>query len=179
MQAYCLQLLTRNLIADKEFVRLVTDNTFGLLLGEMGDNVREHAEAHSVMVFAQYWSSSNECEICLVDDGQGISGSLSRAGREFTGDLDALQKVIEHQLSAKDESGEMKRGTGIRNTRSVLASNEIAGEFSIVSGNAAYACYGPGQEQLLDLGDYRWGGTIVTMRVKKPKAPFPFYDYVR
>ncbi len=174
-----LDLLQNNIIANKEFLKLIKKSTFGFLLGEMTTNVAEHASASNIYVFAQYWLQSNSCEICLLDNGQGVFGSLREAGREVKDSHDALDKVLKEGLSASDEHGDIKRGTGIRNTRKALVNKEINGEFFIMSGNSAFLHSSQAGERFFTLQNYSWQGTIIMLRINNPLRSFNMYKYVR
>lgn len=174
-----LDLLKINIVADQRFLELITNNTFGFLLGEMFDNIEEHSNAKNVYLFAQYWAKSNECEICILDDGQGLFGSLKNAGRNVKNDKDALQKILEIGLSAKTEFGSIKRATGIKNTRAAITNREINGEFFIMSGNVAFLHSARQGEKFFILSNYSWNGTIITMRINRPISQFNLYNYVK
>jgi hypothetical protein len=173
-----LDLLKINVIADQRFLELITNNTFGLLLGEMFDNIAEHSNAKNVYLFAQYWSKNNACEICILDDGQGLFGSLKNAGRNVENDQDALRKILNTGLSAKTEFGSIKRATGIKNTRAVITNKEINGEFFIMSGNAAFL-QSAKRKTFFSLLNYSWNGTMITMRINRPISQFDMYDYIK
>ena len=179
LQASYTRLLHQNIIADAEFIELLTRTTFGFLLSEMCANINEHSDAGNVFLFGQYWMKLNECEVCLLDDGVGILGSLVRAERDVANSLDALTKVIGEGLSAKDNEGSNQRGTGIRNTINVLTNRVVEGEFSILSGDACYTHSAMQGEQIFHMKDYSWKGTVVTMRLRKPVTHFSIYDHVR
>lgn len=179
LSAVFLDLLRSNVIADREFIEMVTVNAFGFLLEELMDNVAEHAEARNVYVFSQYWPKTNSCELCILDDGQGLFGSLRAAGRDVSDSLDAIRKVLNQGLSAKDEFGDIHRGTGLRNTRAVIANRDISGEFLILSGNAAYWQSSSSGERFVQLSKTEWNGTIVMLQLRKPVTPFNLYSYVR
>ncbi len=104
----------------------------------MLDNIEEHSRAKNVYLFAQYWKKLNACEVCIIDDGVGIFESLKKARRDIKDHMDALKQVLETGLSSKTEFGDIKRGTGIRNTRLAITNKDIHGEFLIITGNAAF-----------------------------------------
>lgn len=174
-----LELLKNNIVSDPKFLELLTNNTFGLLLTEMFDNIKEHSQAKHVYLFAQYWAKNDSCEICIVDDGQGLYNSLKKAGRDVNDSEDALRKILETGLSAKDEFGEINRGTGIRSTRAALTSKEIHGEFFIMSGDAAFLHSTSEGEKFVRLSNYDWNGTIVMLRFNKPSSQFDIYKYIK
>lgn len=112
-----------------------------------------------------------------MDDGQGLLGSLLAAKRDVTSSEDAIKKIIEQGLSAKNEFGDIHRGTGLRMTRKAITSSEIKGEFLIASGDAAYI-EKTGETTLLNLSNSSLCGTIIMLKFEKP-AVFPnIYDYV-
>lgn len=174
-----LDLLKNNVITDKHFLKLVTDNTFGFILGEMIDNIEEHAKARNIYLHAQYQVQNNSCEVCLLDDGNGLLGSLRSAGREIQDSQEALRKILETGLSAKTESGKIIRGTGIKNTRLAITNQEINGEFLVLSGDAAFLHSARKGATFINIKNYFWQGTIVMMILNKPKSEFNLYDYVR
>ena len=124
-------------------------------------------------------SKNNSCEICIVDDGDGILGSLKNAGREVDDSLDALKKVLERGLSAKTEYGDFKRGTGIKNIIATLTNNELRGEYFIMSGSAGFLQSAQKGKILFNFANYTWKGTIIMMRLNRPLSQFNLYDYVR
>ncbi len=173
-----LQLLRSNLIADPTFIQFVTEDTLGFLVSETLDNIGEHANARNVYIFAQYWSRSNSCEICILDDGSGLYGSLKNAGRNVEDSFDALKKIIEQGLSAKTNDPDSIRGTGIKNMRDSIINQDINGEFILISGNAGFF-QSFQREQLITIKDYFWKGTILVMKINKPLTVFNMLRYVR
>lgn len=173
------ELIENNIVGDPDFLRLITKTTFGFVLSEMCDNISEHSEANSVFLFAQYWPRIESCEVCLLDNGCGLYKSLANAGREVQDSDDAMLKVINEGWSAKYDEGINARGTGIRNTISVLTNDIVKGEFSILSGSSLYCCSHTRGSQFFRLQEYDWNGTIVTMRFNKPASRMNIYDYIR
>lgn len=174
-----LNLIKNNIIADQRFFALVTNNTFGFLLGEMLDNIEEHSEAKNVYLFAQYWPKINTCEVCILDDGQGVFKSLKKAGRSVKNSEDALRKILGTGLSAKTDFGDTKRATGIKNTRATLTNKEINGEFLIISGDSIFLDSANHDEKFVKLTKYFYDGTIVVLRLTRPISQFNLYDYVK
>ncbi len=174
-----LNLIKSNIIADQRFLALVTNNTFGFLLGEMLDNIEEHSMARNVYLFAQYWPKTNSCEVCILDDGQGVFESLKKAGRNVKDSEDALRKILETGLSAKTDFGDIKRATGIKNTRTALVNKEINGEFLIMSGDSIFLDSANQKERFFKLTKYFWNGTIIVLRLNRPVSQFNLYDYVK
>jgi hypothetical protein len=173
-----LKLLKSNVIAEPKFIELISNNTFGYLMGEMLDNIEEHAQADNVYVFAQYWPKTNACELCILDDGDGLLGSLKKANRKVSDDLDALKKIIDTGLSSKTEHGDIKRGMGIKSTRAAITNRELNGEFFIMSGNAAFLHSATNGSNFINFSDYSWKGTVVMMKLNRPTSAFNLYNYV-
>ncbi|MGK7371021.1 MAG: hypothetical protein ACNS64_12475 [Candidatus Halalkalibacterium sp. M3_1C_030] len=172
------RLLRRN-IDDQEFLNRVGNNVFYLLISEMVDNIMEHSEAALAYIFSQFWPGNDSCEICLLDNGIGIYQSLDNAGRDVDNDIDAVKKVIKHHLSAKDEFGSQKRGTGIKNTINLLSNDELNGYFCVISGRAGYYIDNSGRNHFINLTDVSWNGTIVGMGFQKPSKQVNIYEYIR
>jgi hypothetical protein len=174
-----LELLKLKVIGDERFIELITNNTFGFLLGELLDNIEEHSEAENVYLFAQYWSKTNSCEVCLLDDGIGLYGSLKKAGRDVKDSADSLKKVLEMGLSAKEGYSDLIRGTGIKNTRAAITNKEINGEFMIMSGNISFLHSASNGQSFFNFTEYSWKGTLVLMKLNKPITTFNLYNYVK
>jgi len=113
-----------------------------------------------------------------MDDGQGLLGSLQAAGRDVVNSEDAIQKIIEQGLSAKDEFGDSKRGTGLRMTRTAITSKVVKGEFLIASGNAAYLETQTSSGIPIDLSMASIHGTVIMLKFQRPRATINIYDYV-
>lgn len=171
-------LLERNISEDKEFLERIGRNVCALLISEMTDNIDQHAKAENTFIFSQYWPTNGTCEICLADNGIGMYQSLIEAGRTVEDDLDAMQQVINDCLSAKDEFGSQKRGTGIRNTINLLANNELNGFFCIISGRTGYFVDSENNQTFMTLQHINWNGTIVNMGFKKPQTNVDIYEYI-
>ncbi len=174
-----LELLRLKVIADESFIELITNNTFGFLLGEIMDNIEEHSDAENIYLFAQYWPKNNSCEVCILDDGVGLLGSLKKAGRDVSDSADALKKILEKGLSSKTEYGDIMRGMGIKYTRAAITNKEINGEFFIMSGSAAFLHSAKSGENFINFKEYFWPGTLVMLRLNKPLATFNLYNYVK
>ncbi len=142
-------------------------------------DLEEHSEAKNVYLFAQYWSKSNTCEVCILDDGQGVFKSLKKAGRSVKNSEDALRKILGTGLSAKTDFGDSKRATGIKNTRAALTNKEINGEFLIMSGDSIFLDSANHGEKFVKLTKYYWNGTIVVLRLIRPVSQFNLYNYVK
>ncbi|MEX2403971.1 MAG: hypothetical protein WD625_07545, partial [Balneolales bacterium] len=170
--------LLKNQITDKDFKKRIGRNVSHLLISEMIDNIYEHAMAENAYIFSQYWQGIESCEICLADNGMGIYNSLSKAQRNVTSDLDAVEQVIKNCLSAKDEYGSQKRGTGIRNTIKLLSNKELKGFFCVISGSSGYFIDSDNRNYFLDLENLKWSGTIINMGFKKPTTKINIYDYI-
>lgn len=172
-------LLRESIITDYEFLELIGQDVSALLISEMIDNINEHSSASNSLIFAQHWQATNSCEICLSDNGIGMYQSLLDANRNVNSDMDALTQVITDCLSAKDEYGSIKRGTGIRNAINLLSNNKLNGYFCVISGNAGYYVDNQGRSRFLDLQKLNWNGTIVNMGFTKPQKKMDIYEFIR
>lgn len=172
-----LDLLRRNIISDEEFVQFITHGSFGLLIGELIDNILEHSDAQNVYVLSQYWPRNSTCEICIMDDGQGLLGSLAAVGRDVSNSADAITKIVEQCLSAKDEYGDIYRGTGLKMARKAVTCSNLSGEFLIASGDSAYFESFNSGNTLVNLSNYSLSGTMIMLKFKQPSHPLNIYEF--
>ncbi len=172
-------LVSGNIIKDDTFVNRIGNNVSHLLISEMMDNILEHSESNHTFILSHYFNEAESCEICIADDGIGIFKSLLNANRNVKNDLDAIQKVITEALSAKDEFGSTKRGTGIRNTINLLSNDELNGFFCIISGRAGYFINNKYGNKFINFKNFYWQGTIVNFGFEKPQKNINIYEFVR
>lgn len=172
-------LLQRNIITDQEFLQRIGKDVFALLISEMVDNINEHANANNAFIHSQFWPANNSCEICLVDNGIGFYNSLVKADKKVKNNIEAMKRVINERLSAKDKDGSQMRGTGIMNTINLLSNQELKGYFCIISNDAGYFINSEGKRTFLNLQELNWNGTIVNMGFKKPVSKFNIYEHIR
>jgi hypothetical protein len=147
-------------------------------LDELAANLREHSQCDSVAIGGQYWPAIGTLELALEDNGRGLHGSLKDAGRDVADAADALAKVVREGYSAKDELFEMKRGTGLKNAHRVVVNDAVRGEFSLLSGNALYCDSAEYGDQFLSLDNLNWQGTIVSLRIQRPRTTYDLYEFI-
>jgi len=164
--------------AGAEILGNITENVLATLVGEMTTNVLEHSRADNLVLAVQYWPSADTAALCLVDDGQGIYGSLVSAGRNVSNPKSALERVVREHLSAKDEFGLITRGYGILTARRLLVNNDVLGQISILTGNALFTDEYPGGSIIRDFSNFVWQGTLVHMQFRNPEKRLVYTDYV-
>ena len=100
------------------------------ILGEMFDNVLEHAEdVGAAVAVAQRYDQRNEVELAVVDRGIGLTSALSGSGRRLS-DIEAVDAAIQVGVSSKGEG----RGNGLAGIDQISAVN--GGTFQLLSGSA-------------------------------------------
>lgn len=160
------------------FLRNVTKSVIATLVGEMSTNVLEHAFASHACMALQYWPAPDIGEICLIDDGQGIFKSLLSAGRQVTSNENALQRVVNEHLSAKDEYGLVTRGYGILTARRLLVNRQVRGEFALLTGNTLFEDAYLTGARFWSFQKFNWQGTLVYMKLRNPTNRIRYSDYV-
>src|SRR5690625_1328613 len=100
-------------------------NAIAFFLSELIENAKDHSDANNFYIFAQYWPALKEFELCLMDDGIGLKGSLSKIHPQITTDERAVREVIQRQLSARISDIESLPGTGLANTIRIVSNKEL------------------------------------------------------
>lgn len=171
--------LIHNSFLDDRFKSHFDRSTMSIMMSEIFDNIVEHSQAETVHIFSQNWPKIEMCEICIVDNGIGLFNSLKNAGRNVTDSIDAMKKVIEDQLSSKKEAtadGE-HHGMGIRTTQNILCNSDVRGSFTILSGESAFV-NNHGNKTYYSIVDYSYPGTVISLRIRKPRIKIDWKKHV-
>ena len=131
--------LLDNLIQDQEYKQNIQE-AISYLLSEGASNVLQHSNSNRLWIFAQYWRSKNEIEICLADEGVGFKNAYQNAEnpRYPKDDADAIKYALKG-VSSKYGVENSERGYGIRTSLRLVTESELNGEFLIISGDACYS----------------------------------------
>jgi len=153
-------------------------NAIAFFLSELIENAKDHSMAKNFYVFAQYWSELQEFELCLMDDGIGLQGSLYKIHPQITTDERAVREIIQRQLSARISDIESLPGTGLANTIRIVSNKELQSAFTLLSGNFGYSCSND-YCRWVDLRSLSIQGTLVNIRIKEPKERVNIFDYIQ
>lgn len=153
-------------------------NAIAFFLSELIENAKDHSAAENFYIFAQYWPALQEFELCLMDDGIGLQGSLSKIHPQITTDERAVREIIQRQLSARVSDVESFPGTGLANTIRIVSNNEIQSTFTLLSGNFGYSCSND-YCKWVGLGTLSIQGTLINIRMKEPQERVDIFNYIR
>lgn len=98
---------------------------------ELEGNVRQHAGVDHYWILAQYWPSSNTCELAIADIGRGYRESYRGTKFEVQTDMEAIFNALEGKSSKPSE----ERGAGIPSIVKMFTEG-YGGKVVIMSGNA-------------------------------------------
>lgn len=153
-------------------------NAIAFFLSELIENAKDHSIAKNFYIFAQYWSALQEFELCLMDDGIGLQGSLSKKHPQITTDERAVREIIQRQLSARISDIESLPGTGLANTIRIVSNKELQSTFTLLSGSFGYSCSND-YCRWVDLGALSIQGTLVNICIKEPKEKVDIFNYIQ
>jgi hypothetical protein len=153
-------------------------NAIAFFLSELIENAKDHSDAENFYIFAQYWPAIQEFELCLMDDGIGLQGSLSKVHPQITSDERAVREIIQRQLSARISDIESLPGTGLANTIRIVSNKELQSTFTLLSGNFGYSCSND-YCKWVDLGMLSIQGTLITIRIKEPRKKVNIFKYIQ
>ncbi|TVQ10693.1 MAG: hypothetical protein EA364_11840 [Balneolaceae bacterium] len=159
-------------------IREKLSNAIAFFLSELIENAKDHSDAANFYIFAQYWPALREFELCMMDDGIGLKGSLSKLYDHISTDEIAVREVIQRQLSARISDLEALPGTGLANTIRILSNNELESTFTLLSGNFGYSCSND-QCRWVQTGTLRIPGTLINVRIKEPRETFNIFSYIQ
>ena len=158
-------------------IREKLSNTIAFFLSELIENAKDHSDAANFYIFAQYWHALKEFELCMMDDGIGLKGSLSKRYDYITNDEIAVREVIQRQLSARISDVEALPGTGLANTIRIISNKELESTFTLLSGNFGYSCSND-QCRWVKPGTLHITGTLINIRIKEPRETFNIFSYI-
>lgn len=153
-------------------------NAIAFFLSELIENAKDHSDAENFYIFAQYWPALKEFELCLMDDGIGLQGSLSKIHPQITTHERAVREIIQRQLSARISDIESLPGTGLANTIRIVSNKELQSTFTLLSGNFGYSCSND-YCKWVDLGTLAIKGTLINIRIKEPRERVNIFNYIQ
>ncbi|HAC16824.1 MAG TPA: hypothetical protein DCE78_12900 [Bacteroidetes bacterium] len=159
-------------------VRDTLSNAIAFFLSELIENAKDHSEANNFYVFAQYWPLLKQIELCMMDDGIGLRGSLAKRYAQITSDEIAVREVIQRQLSVRISEFEALPGTGLANTIRIVSNNELSSTFTIISGNYGFSSVNK-NSRWIDLKETSLPGTLINIRIVEPNSRLNIFDYIQ
>lgn len=150
------------------------------VLQEIIDNVNQHAQATRLYASIQSYPSRKFTDICIADNGAGITQSYRRAGISIRDDTEAMKNVAS-ALSSKDRPDNESRGYGLFTSRKI-ATEGLNGEFLCASGNAIFSkfkdkTYLMAIDKTSDKEPFI-KGTVIALRLYYDNEKFNLYNYL-
>lgn len=155
-----------------------THTALSYLISETIDNILEHACSKAGYISCQAYPKLGYIDLCVFDSGISLIGSFRESKRmdETNSDVEAMEAVINDQVSTKNLPGAENRGFGIRTSREMLV-NGLGGEYLIYSGCALFVS-NPKEERIIGLPQtIGVRGTLVAMRIPISKKGFTPSNY--
>lgn len=146
-------------------------NAFRYLVGELVDNIYQHSSFKNALVMAQKYQRKDVMQLCIIDDGITIAGSLRLAGIDLEDDQ-AIVDALQGASSKKDR----ERGKGL-GTSLKLMMEGYRGKMLVVSGRGAVH-YQEGNPIKYRLSDkFKYEGTLISMVIPLIDKEVNVYDY--
>ncbi len=130
------------------------------VVNELTDNVANHAVAQHSYIMGQCYPKRGFTEICILDDGRTIAGSLEKSGWKYESDLHAMIGAIRG-----DTASNRTQGFGLGSSLHMLV-EKMEGEALVVSRNAGLLI-NPETKDMFNLEPNGLGyeGTVISMRI--------------
>lgn len=147
------------------------------MIGEMVDNITEHAESERGFIFAQAYPSKRYLDICIADNGITLLGSYRKlAGNEIDSDLEAIQ-AANRGISTKNRPEAENRGYGVITSKRMLIEG-LGGHYLMLSGAAMHIKTSEINNFLTLPEHLRWNGTIIALRIPFENEAFRYIKYI-
>jgi hypothetical protein len=144
-------------------------NSLKYLTSELEANVREHARVKHYWILAQYWSTTETCEVAICDSGIGYRASYRGTPFEVKTHIDAIVNA----LKGKSSKSMRERGAGIPSIIKMFIEG-YGGEVIIMSGDSLL--YLDQKQQIAYRFGLEWQGAFVGLRFKLKELNI--YDYL-
>ncbi|MDE1837959.1 MAG: hypothetical protein KGJ23_15260 [Euryarchaeota archaeon] len=145
------------------------------LLGELVDNIYEHAQAERAFVMAQFYPTSRTIEVCFLDDGATIPGSLGH-GTNTPYPTERHYQAILDAARGRSAKGGGERGYGLSSSIRLITS--LGGGALIVSGAGAVVAGADGLSPYSLSDDHHLEGTLVSLRLADSDRRVNFYELI-
>lgn len=139
---------------------------------ELVGNIFHHSEEKQGYIFGQFYSNKNFLDICIVDNGRGLTKTYNDELGLKLNDTESIAKV----LSGLSTKKERERGYGVRTSKDIVC-KAMNGTFIILSGSSAFISKAD-KERFIELPNFYWQGVVIAYRILKPIGPVNIYPYV-
>lgn len=152
------------------------------MIGELVDNINEHALSDYGYMFSQYLPSERCINICIADAGITVFGSYLRRNKFIAeigySEAKALQ-MANVGFSTKDRPENESRGFGISTTKKILVKG-LNGAFFMLSGHAYHRYDNSSDPVYVEIPKpLNWDGTIILLKIPvEAPAGFNYENYL-
>lgn len=146
------------------------------MIDELTQNITDHSQCDSGIIFAQFYPSKNYMDICIVDNGIGLLQGYINSGKYTVATHEDAVNLAIKGKSTKDlpES----RGFGLSTSRKMLVEG-LKGKFLLFSGSAMFVQTVEKEEILSVESDYKLNGCYIALRIPTfNNKEFDFYKYI-
>lgn len=161
------QQLVQNTLKVQIGSHLKLHSVLSLLLGELIDNITDHAHSDKGYIFCQYMSRERMLYVFISDTGRTIYSSYASDRRymdQLTNKESSALSLALSGKSTKNRPDNENRGYGISKSRKLLVDG-LNGEFFMLSGGAFFR-HDSNNEVLVDLPEtVRWDGTVILLKI--------------
>jgi len=149
-----------------------TENAIYYPVAEFVSNIFDHSKKDEGFVFGQLYQSKNFLDMCIVDNGRGLSTAYKEENKIILSDEEAIKKALEGYSTKPDK----ERGYGIRTSIRVVC-EALKGGFVLLSGSAAFLSI-ENKKTIVSLPNFYWQGVIIAYRIPKPMYPINITPYI-
>jgi len=162
----------------KEQLKLTGDTLQAIyyLVDELTQNIADHSNSETGIVFAQFYPTKNYMDIFIADYGKGLLESYIGTGKHNpSSDEEAVNFAV---FGRSTKNLPESRGFGISTSRKMLVEG-LKGKFLIYSGRAFFVQNVEKQELIALSEEYYYKGCFVILRIPILESKqFNFYNYV-
>ena len=140
-------------------------NGTNLLLYELLTNIYKHSRFKNAYILCQKYPNINKVDVCIIDDGVTIPGSLEEVGNYYEDDSDAIFNAINGATSDKEKYELHGRGL---NTSVSIASLGF-GEEVLIGSRRGFCTINKRGVRLWNKGLPLIEGTFISLRINTNK----------
>jgi hypothetical protein len=136
------------------------EQEFRVIISELTDNIYQHSRFNNAIVMAQRYAKKGFMDLCIIDDGVTIPGSLSSARMLYEDDTSALIDAVEG-ASSKNDPG---RGHGLGESIIDLT-QKYGGSVLVISRRGVLHFNKLHSNRYILKPHFQFGGTLISTRV--------------
>lgn len=147
--------------------------SINFLLYEILINIYKHSKFKNAYIQINTSNNSQNIELCIIDDGIGISGSFNDASIDYENDCEAIFEAVNGKTTDKEKYKLHGRGLNSSARVTTLGFN---GEMLIASGTGICLINSEGIQTCKN--KYKINGTFIILKIVNKKID-NIYDYLK